>query len=121
MQDGDRDAGHIARCLGGQQDAYEVIVTRYQRGLFNIAFRMLGNYEDARDATQNAFVKAYQHLDSFDPEQRFFGWLFRILKNECLNVLRARRPSEPVSLDMPLLAGLIQWKTESVNAPCSWR
>ena len=99
------DTALIARCLGGEQDAYEAIVTRYQRGLFNVAFRMLGNYEDARDATQNAFVKAYEHLDSFDPEQRFFSWLFRILKNECLNVLRARRPSQPVSLDLPSAGG----------------
>src|SRR5262245_46294756 len=99
------DAAIVARCLEGQQDAYEVIVTRYQRGLFNVAFRMLGNYEDARDATQNAFVKAYEHLDSFDPEQRFFNWLYRILKNECLNVLRARRPSQPVSVEMPSARG----------------
>ncbi len=99
------DAALVARCLEGEQDAYEVIVTRYQRGLFNVAFRMLGNYEDARDATQNAFVKAYEHLKTFDPDQRFFGWLFRILKNECLNVLRARRPSQPVSLEMPSARG----------------
>jgi RNA polymerase sigma-70 factor, ECF subfamily len=99
--DDTEDAALIARCLGGQQDAYEAIVTRYQRGLFTVAFRMLGNYEDARDATQNAFVKAYEHLNTFDPNQRFFSWLFRILKNECLNVLRARRPSQEVSLDMP--------------------
>jgi RNA polymerase sigma-70 factor (ECF subfamily) len=99
------DAALIARCLGGQRDAYEAIVTRYQRGLFNVALRMLGNYEDARDATQTAFIKAYEHLDSFDPEQRFFNWMFRILKNECLNVLRARRPSQPVSLELPSARG----------------
>ena len=95
------DAAAVGRCLGGERNAYEAIVTRYQRGLFNVALRMLGNYEDARDATQNAFIKAYEHLDSFNPEQRFFNWLFRILKNECLNVLRGRRPSQPVSLGLP--------------------
>ena len=95
------DAAVVTRCLAGEHNAYEAIVSRYQRGLFNVACRMLGNYEDARDATQTAFVKAYEHLDSFDPNQRFFTWLFRILKNECLNILRARRPSEPVSLDLP--------------------
>jgi RNA polymerase sigma-70 factor (ECF subfamily) len=95
------DAAAVARCLEGQQDAYEAIVRRYQRGLFNVALRMLGNYEDARDATQTAFVKAYEHLDTFDPTQRFFTWLYRILKNECLNVIRARRPMTSVSLDLP--------------------
>lgn len=95
------DAAVVARCLAGEPNAYEAIVHRYQKGLFNVALRMLGNYEDARDATQIAFIKAYEHLDSFNPDQRFFNWLYRILKNECLNVLRGRRPSEPVSLGLP--------------------
>jgi RNA polymerase sigma-70 factor (ECF subfamily) len=95
------DAAVVARCLNGEHNAYEAIVARYQQGLFNVALRMLGNYEDARDATQSAFIKAYEHLDSFNPELRFFSWLYRILKNECLNVLRGRRPSEPVSLGLP--------------------
>jgi RNA polymerase sigma-70 factor (ECF subfamily) len=95
------DAAVVARCLAGEHNAYEAIVQRYQKGLFNVALRMLGNYEDAKDATQTAFIKAYEHLDSFNPEQRFFNWLYRILKNECLNVLRGRRPSEPVSLGLP--------------------
>ena len=100
MNDTD-DAAVVARCLTGQPDAYEVIVRRHQRGLFNVALRMLGNYEDAKDVTQDTFLKAYAHLDSFDPGQRFFSWIYRILKNECLNILRARRPSQPVSLDLP--------------------
>ena len=91
------DAAVAARCLAGDANAYEAIVTRYQRGLFNVAYRMLGNSEDARDATQAAFIKAYEHLNTFDPSQRFVSWLYRILKNECLNVLRAKRPTEPVS------------------------
>lgn len=99
------DATVVGRCLAGEHNAYEVIVTRYQKGLFNVALRMLGNYDDARDATQTAFIKAYEHLESFNPEQRFFNWLYRILKNECLNVLRARRPVEPVSLSLPAGSG----------------
>jgi RNA polymerase sigma-70 factor (ECF subfamily) len=99
------DAALIQQCLAGDQAAFETIVRRYQRGLFNVALRMLGSYEDARDSTQNAFVKAYEHLDGFDPTQRFFNWIYRILKNECLNVLRARRPSEPVSPDFPSIGG----------------
>ena len=94
------DAAVVARCLAGEHNAYEAIVSRYQKGLFNVALRMLGNYEDARDATQTAFIKAYEHLDSFNPEQRFFNWLYRILKNECLNSLRGRRAAEPVSVGL---------------------
>ena len=89
----------VRRCLAGDQAAFEGIVVRYQRGLFNVALRLLGSYEDARDCTQTAFVKAYEHLDTFDTSQRFVSWIYRILRNECLNMLRARRPSEPVSLD----------------------
>jgi RNA polymerase sigma-70 factor (ECF subfamily) len=99
------DAAVVGRCLDGERNAYEAIVSRYQRGLFNVALRMLGNYEDARDATQTAFIKAYEHLDSFNPEQRFFNWLYRILKNECLNSLRGRRPADPVSLGLPARTG----------------
>jgi RNA polymerase sigma-70 factor (ECF subfamily) len=87
--------------LEGDRNAYEEIVKRHQRTLFNVALRLLGNYEDARDATQIAFIKAYEHLDGFDRDQRFFSWLYRILKNECLNVLRARRPLQAVALDLP--------------------
>ena len=93
------DGTLVERCLSGETTAFATLVTRYQRGLFNVAVRMLGSYEDARDCTQTAFVKAYEHLDTFDPAQRFFSWIYRILKNECLNTLRARRPSETVSLD----------------------
>jgi RNA polymerase sigma-70 factor, ECF subfamily len=99
--DESHDAALIDRCQAGDTEAFEALVRQYQRGLFNIALRMLGSYEDARDATQTAFIKAYEHLDRFDPAQRFFSWIYRILKNECLNVLRARRQSEPVSLDWP--------------------
>ena len=99
------DAAVVARCLAGEHNAYEAIVSRYQKGLFNVALRMLGNYEDARDATQTAFIKAYEHLDSFNPEQRFFNWLYRILKNECLNSRRGRRAAEPVSPDLPASNG----------------
>lgn len=53
------DAAVVARCLEGDRNAYEEIVKRYQRTLFNVALRVLGNYEDARDATQTALVKAY--------------------------------------------------------------
>ena len=86
------DSALVRQCLSGDASAFEALIERYQRCLFNVAFRMLGNYDDALDSTQNAFIKAYEHLDRFDTGQRFFSWLYRILKNECLNFIRARRP-----------------------------
>ena len=95
--DNNDDCVWVARCLRGDGSAFEPIVRRYQRVLFSVAHRMLGNYEDALDATQNAFIRAYEGLDSYDPNRRFFSWIYRIVVNECLNVRRARRPVEALS------------------------
>jgi len=86
----------VVRCLNGDASAFEPLVNRYQRVLFTVALRLLGNAEDARDATQNAFVRAYQRLDTFDPSRRFFSWIYRIAVNESLNLRRAQRPHEPL-------------------------
>jgi RNA polymerase sigma-70 factor, ECF subfamily len=86
----------VARCLRGDSQAFERLVTKHQRVLFTVAFRLLGDYEDARDATQNAFIRAYTKLDTFDPSRRFFSWIYRIAVNECLNLRRTRRPHEPL-------------------------
>lgn len=97
MTEAAEDAVYVIRCLAGDPSAFEPLVERYQRGLFAVALRLLGNYEDARDATQNAFIRAYEHLDSFDPGRRFFSWICRIVVNESLNLRRARRVEEQLS------------------------
>jgi RNA polymerase sigma-70 factor (ECF subfamily) len=85
------DGVAVKRCLNGDPAPFEALVGRYQPMMFNVALRMLGDYEDARDAAQNTFVKAYEKLATFDPERRFFSWIYRILMNECLNL--RRRPA----------------------------
>lgn len=85
------DAAAVRRCLAGDQAAFETLVARYEQVLFNVAFRMLGDYEEARDAAQSTFVKVYEKLGTYDPERRFFSWMYRILMNECLNL--RRRPA----------------------------
>jgi RNA polymerase sigma-70 factor (ECF subfamily) len=67
--------------------------------MFTVALRMLGNREDAKDATQEAFVKAYSRLATFDPAYRFYSWMYRIVVNECLNVIRSRRPRDPIDAE----------------------
>lgn len=94
------DSAAVSRCLRGETSAFEALVTRYQKVLFTVALRMLGDADEATDATQNAFVKAYQRLDAYDPTFRFFSWIYRILTNECLNAIRDRRPTEPVTPDL---------------------
>jgi RNA polymerase sigma-70 factor (ECF subfamily) len=96
MVDEDPDATLVARCLAGDVEAFEPLVHRYERILFNVALRMLGDREDARDVTQDAFFKAYQKLAGFDPTYRFFSWMYRIVVNESLNVRSRRRPVGPL-------------------------
>jgi len=96
MSEPDDDAAWVASCLGGNPGAFEPLVRKYERVLFSVAYRMVGDYEDARDVAQNTLVKAYEKLDTFDPERRFFSWLYRIAVNESLNLRRARRPQEPL-------------------------
>lgn len=98
-QDAD-DLALVARCRAGETAAFEALVGRYQRVLFTVALRMLGNRDAASDAAQNAFVKAYRKLETFDPTRRFFSWIYRILVNECLNARRDRPPHEPLAPDL---------------------
>ena len=91
------DEALVSRSLAGDAGAFEALVSRHQRALYTVACRMLGNREEARDAVQSAFIKAYEHLGSFDPRHRFFSWIYRIVVNECLNLLRARRPIDELS------------------------
>lgn len=96
----DHDIELVTRCLEGETAAFAPIVERYQRVLFTVARRMLGDGGDAEDAAQNAFVKAYQNLRGFDRQRRFFSWLYRILLNECLNRQRDRRAHEAISAEL---------------------
>jgi RNA polymerase sigma-70 factor (ECF subfamily) len=95
------DTALVSRTLEGDTAAFEVLVTHYQRVLFAVALRMLGDYEDARDVTQNTFIKAYQKLNTFDHQHRFFSWIYRILVNECLNAKRGRPVVQGLDAEMP--------------------
>ncbi len=72
----------------GDRAAFEVIVLKYQDRLFNLCRYMTGNARDAEDATQDAFVKAYQKLEKYRDTGSFFGWLRRIAVNSCLDIRR---------------------------------
>lgn len=80
---------HEAR--GGDRGAFAELVRRHQRALFGLCYRLLGERDAARDAAQEAFVRAWAALDSFDARQRFDVWILRIARNHCYDLLR-RRP-----------------------------
>lgn len=73
------------------RDAFEAIVEEYVKPVFNIAYRMVNDYEDAMDITQTTFMKAYERRGSYDPRYKVFSWLYRIAINESLNHLQKRK------------------------------
>jgi RNA polymerase sigma-70 factor (ECF subfamily) len=95
-----RDDEHllVAAAKRGDNSAFEELVNRYERKIFRLTMNITGNREDAQDAAQDAFLKAYTHLDSFHGDSRFYTWLVRIAANEGLMRLRKRRPGQ-FSLD----------------------
>ena len=86
------DPALVLRCREGDRDAFERLVMRYQKPVFNVALRMLRNRQDALDVAQTTFLKAFEHLADYDPAFRFYSWLYRIGINESLNALALRRP-----------------------------
>jgi RNA polymerase sigma-70 factor (ECF subfamily) len=86
------DAVLVQECLQGNPQSFEVLVDRYQHAMYNVALRIVHDLEDAADVTQSAFVKVYENLASFNPRYKFFSWLFRIVVNEALNLLKKRKP-----------------------------
>lgn len=88
--------------MAGERKAFEVLVDRYEKKLYNAAYRVLGDAEDAMEATQSAFVKAYERLATFDASQRFFPWMYRILVNESLNIVNRRKRFEEIDSNIPV-------------------
>jgi RNA polymerase sigma-70 factor (ECF subfamily) len=94
----------IARALQGDQDAFAELVYMYQDATYNLCYRMLGERTEAEDATQEAFIRAYSHLQRYDTERPFKTWLLSIASNHCIDRLRKRR-LKWLSLDDPLPSG----------------
>jgi RNA polymerase sigma-70 factor (ECF subfamily) len=85
------DAALIKQCLEGDSRAFDELVDRYQKPLYNTALRMTGDSEEARDITQDAFIKAFERMREYRPEHKFFSWIYRILINDTLNHLKQRK------------------------------
>jgi RNA polymerase sigma-70 factor, ECF subfamily len=83
----------------GDVGAFEQLVKRYDRNIFRIAQHITQNREDAEDVVQDAFLKAYENLDQFQGNSKFYTWLVRIAVNESLMKLRRRKTSKTVSMD----------------------
>ena len=88
----------VAAAKAGDVSAFETLVSRYERKIFRLTQNITQNREDAEDAMQEAFLKAFEHLGEFEGNSRFYTWLVRIAVNQALMKLRRRRPNV-VSLD----------------------
>lgn len=85
------EAQWIEKALQGDDHAFGILVENYQRPVFGLCYRMLGNAKDAEDAAQESFIRAYRHLKKYDPSRSFATWLLSIASHYCIDRMRKRR------------------------------
>jgi RNA polymerase sigma-70 factor (ECF subfamily) len=90
MRSEPRDEDLVGRAVAGDISAFGILVERHERRVYNLAFRMTGREEDARDATQDAFLTALRRLSTFRGDAAFTTWLHRVTVNACYDLLRKR-------------------------------
>jgi RNA polymerase sigma-70 factor (ECF subfamily) len=88
----------VEACLAGRSDAFDLIVERHRRSVYQLCFRFVGNHEDASDLSQDVFLRAYRGLRSFRGQASLATWLYRIGVNVCLNRVSVKVPAQ-VSID----------------------
>ena len=102
----DDDLEYVSLCKKGDADAFEVLVRRHEKRMFNIAYRVIGNYDEAGEVVQDAFIAAYKNIKGFKGEARFTTWLYAIcinLSRNRLKRLKTRHYREGRSLDDPIM------------------
>jgi RNA polymerase sigma-70 factor (ECF subfamily) len=107
------DRERVARVLDGDQDAFTDLVMDYQRAVYNLTYRMLGDTVEAEDAAQEAFLRAYLNLDHYDMQRSFKTWVLSIASHYCIDLIRKRRLSW-LSLD-DLLPGQMMAAIEDAS------
>jgi len=98
--DHQRELECIREVLSGQTQRFAPLVEAYQTGAFNLCWKILGNRDDARDCTQEAFIKAYESLGSFRQDARFSTWFYRIVYNVCISRIRKEGREKKVDIDL---------------------
>jgi len=95
----------VAKARQGDADAFNQLVTRYERKIFRLARHITQSDEDAEDVLQETFLKAFEHLPDFQGQSKFYTWIVRIAVNEALMKLRKRKTDKSVPLDEPVDTG----------------
>ncbi len=99
------EAALVAQAQRGGVEAFTHLVNQYERNIFRLARHITQNMEDAEDVLQETFLKAYEHLEDFQGNSKFYTWLVRIAVNQSLMKLRKRKSDASVSLDDPFDTG----------------
>jgi RNA polymerase sigma-70 factor, ECF subfamily len=97
------DAALVEAAIGGDTAAFDVLVTRHRRSVYQVCYRFVNHHEDAADLTQDTFVRAWKALNSFRGQARFSTWIYRIAVNVCLNRVSLKTPKTDV-VDFDLVA-----------------
>jgi RNA polymerase sigma-70 factor (ECF subfamily) len=92
----------IEKSQNGDMESFEKLIKEYQKGAYNIAYRMLGNIEDAKDASQESIIKIYRSIDGFKMKSSFKTWFYRIVTNTCLDYRRKRSRNNVLYIDNEL-------------------
>ena len=101
----DDEAAVVAQARLGDAKAFSELLRRYDRKIFRLAMHITQNREDAEDVLQETFLKAYEHLDQFQGQSKFYTWIVRIAVNQALMKLRKRKSDRSVSLDETIDTG----------------
>ncbi len=124
---GGTEADWIRQAMQGDDDAFTLLVESYQRPVYNLCYRMLGDPQEAEDAAQESFWRAYQALRRYDPQRSFLTWLLSIAAHHCIDLQRRRRlplvsmdvlPEEviPDSIPSPEKVVAVQLENEQVRS-----
>ena len=109
------DESLVERYRDGDRAAFAALVRKYQRPIYNAAYRVLGREEDASDVTQAVFLKVAERLDQYDARYKFFSWIYRIAVNESLNLLRENGREAPLEDEEEIPAAEAQQPEARVN------
>ena len=105
----------VQKTLKGDKRSFEILVEKYHKPIYNVAFRMTSNKEDSEDITQVVFMRAYKKLESYQPNYRFFSWIYKIAINESLNSIKKQPIYSDISENIPSTSKSIEMENEKLN------
>lgn len=106
------DKQFISKAKQGDMAAFEELILQHEKMVYNVALRMMNHSEDAKDISQEVFIKAYRNISNFDERSTFSTWIYRITTNTCIDEMRKRKGKQTFSLDNEFEGEKSNWKRE---------